>query len=94
MTPLSRRGVVVQAVALGVAFSYPYSTAEPLQTPQAPKTTVNVTLAIVGGRLIDGYGGLPLENAVILVNGNTIVAIGQCGSLRCPRGRESSKPTA
>jgi hypothetical protein len=92
MTHLSTLGALAQAVALGVAFTNPPATAEPLQAPPAPKTTVNVTLAIVGGRLVDGYGGLPLENAVVLVNGNTIVAIGQVGQLAVPPGRESSKP--
>ena len=29
-------------------------------------------LALVGGRLIDGFGGDPLENAVILVDGNPL----------------------
>jgi imidazolonepropionase-like amidohydrolase len=86
MTHLSTLGALAQAVALGVAFTNPPATAEPLQAPPAPKTTVNVTLAIVGGRLVDGYGGLPLENAVVLVNGNTIVAIGQVGQLAVPPG--------
>lgn len=44
------------------------------------------TLAIVGGRLIDGFGGLPLENAVVLIDGNTIVATGQVGGLAIPGG--------
>ena len=86
MTYLSILGVLAQAVALGVAFTNPPAIAEPLQTPPAPKPSVNATLAIVGGRLVDGYGGLPLENAVILVNGNTIVAIGQVGQLAVPAG--------
>lgn len=44
------------------------------------------TLAIVGGRLIDGFGGLPLENAVVLIDGNKTVAIGQVGGLAIPGG--------
>jgi imidazolonepropionase-like amidohydrolase len=51
---------------------------------QASPTTA--TLAVTGGRLVDGFGGLPLENAVILVDGNTIVAIGQVGQLAVPAG--------
>lgn len=43
-------------------------------------------LALVGGRLIDGFGGKPLENSVILVRGNRIVSIGQEGLLAVPAG--------
>lgn len=45
-----------------------------------------VTLALVGGALIDGNGGPPLPNSVILVDGQTIVAVGQVGSLAVPAG--------
>lgn len=45
-------------------------------------------LAIVGGLLIDGFGGPPLENAVVLVEGDTIVAIGRTGELTVPEGAE------
>jgi len=41
-------------------------------------------LAIVGGQLIDGYGGIPLQNAVILVSNNRIIRIGQVGHLNIP----------
>ena len=56
----------------------------PMQVPA--QTNQAVDLAIVGGRLIDGYGGPPLSNAVILVNGNRIVAVGQVGTLAVPPG--------
>lgn len=46
----------------------------------------DVTLALVGGRLIDGYGGPPLENSVILISGNKISAVGQVGLLEVPEG--------
>lgn len=44
--------------------------------------------ALVGGRLIDGYGGPPLNNSVILVEGQRIKAVGQVGSLAIPQGAE------
>ena len=44
--------------------------------------------ALVGGTLIDGYGGRPLRNSVILIEGERIKAIGQVGSLRVPDGAE------
>lgn len=45
-----------------------------------------VTLALVGGTLIDGNGGAPLRNSVILVSGERITAVGQVGSLTVPVG--------
>ena len=47
------------------------------------------TLALVGGRLIDGFGGQPLENSVILVSGERITAVGQVGHLAVPEGVET-----
>ena len=44
----------------------------------------SIDLAIVGGQLIDGFGGMPLQNAVILVSKNRIVAVGQVGTLGIP----------
>jgi imidazolonepropionase-like amidohydrolase len=44
--------------------------------------------ALVGGRLIDGFGGPPLANSVILIDGERIKAIGQVGTLAVPAGAE------
>jgi imidazolonepropionase-like amidohydrolase len=44
--------------------------------------------ALVGGTLIDGYGGPPLRNSVILVEGERIKAIGSVGQLAVPPGAE------
>jgi imidazolonepropionase-like amidohydrolase len=44
--------------------------------------------ALVGGTLIDGYGGRPLRNSVVLIEGETIKAVGQVGALDVPRGAE------
>jgi hypothetical protein len=44
--------------------------------------------ALVGGRLIDGFGGPPLANSVILIEGERINAIGQVGTLAVPAGAE------
>lgn len=50
-------------------------------------TTLNAqTLVLAGGRLIDGFGGPPLENAVIVIEGNTIKAVGQEGLVAIPAG--------
>ncbi|MEM9056362.1 MAG: amidohydrolase family protein [Pseudomonadota bacterium] len=42
--------------------------------------------ALVGGRLIDGLLGPPIANSVILVNGETIEAVGTVDSLPVPDG--------
>jgi len=44
--------------------------------------------ALVGGTLIDGYGGPPLRNSVIVIEGERIAAVGQVGSLAIPSGAE------
>lgn len=45
-------------------------------------------LALVGGTLIDGFGGPPLRNSVVLVEGERITAVGQVGSLAVPPGAD------
>jgi imidazolonepropionase-like amidohydrolase len=47
--------------------------------------TPNV-VALVGGTLIDGFGGRPIQNAVILIDGQRIRAVGQVGSVDIPAG--------
>lgn len=44
--------------------------------------------ALVGGTLIDGFGGVPIRNSVILIQNEKIVAVGQQGSLEVPAGAE------
>ena len=44
--------------------------------------------ALVGGRLIDGLLGSPISNSVILINGETIEAVGTVDTLPVPAGYE------
>jgi len=44
--------------------------------------------ALVGGTLIDGFGGKPLQNSVIIIEGERIKAVGQVGQLEIPKGAE------
>jgi imidazolonepropionase-like amidohydrolase len=44
--------------------------------------------ALVGGTLIDGNGGTPIKNSVIIVEGERIRAVGQVGTLAVPSGAE------
>ena len=43
-------------------------------------------LAISGGTLVDGYGGIPVQNAVVLVAGDRIMKIGDVNSVAIPDG--------
>lgn len=51
-------------------------------------TTFAQTKALVGGTLIDGYGGKPLLNSVIIIEGERIKAIGTVGNIEIPKGAE------
>lgn len=44
--------------------------------------------ALVGGTLIDGYGGSPVHDSVILVEGDVITAVGREGALDLPPDAE------
>ena len=46
------------------------------------------TKALVGGTLIDGFGGIPVKNSVIIIEGKKIIAVGQVGQLAIPEGAE------
>lgn len=60
-----------------------------LQTP-APQVLAQSggVKALVGGTLIDGYGGRPLRNSVVIIEGERIKAIGQVGMLSIPKEAE------
>jgi imidazolonepropionase-like amidohydrolase len=53
-----------------------------------PSTQSRTVKALVGGTLIDGNGSRPIQNSVIVVEGERIRAIGQVGSLSVPAGAE------
>ena len=42
--------------------------------------------ALVGGRLIDGFGHAPIHDSVILIEGDTIVSVGTVDTLAVPDG--------
>ncbi len=45
-------------------------------------------IALVGGRLIDGRGGQPIEDAVVIVDGAKIVAAGERATTQLPENAE------
>jgi len=44
--------------------------------------------ALVGGTLIDGFGSTPIQNSVIIIDGERIQKIGKVGELDIPEGAE------
>jgi imidazolonepropionase-like amidohydrolase len=44
--------------------------------------------ALVGGTLIDGFGSTPLQNSVVIIEGDRIKSIGQVGSIDIPSNAE------
>jgi imidazolonepropionase-like amidohydrolase len=54
----------------------------------APAPAAAQLKALVGGRLIDGYGGPPLEDSVVLIEGDRIKAVGRVGEVAVPEGAE------
>lgn len=44
--------------------------------------------ALVGGTLVDGYGGKPIQNSVVLINGETIEKVGRIGEVDIPKGTQ------
>ena len=69
----ARVGVVALALMLGLLSSLPAAAQHS---------------ALVGGRLVDGYGGKPLENSVVLIEGDRIVRVGSEGDFELPAGTE------
>jgi imidazolonepropionase-like amidohydrolase len=55
---------------------------------QPAATAPSRVKALVGGTLIDGYGGRPIRNSVILVDGERISAVGTVETLPVPPGAE------
>jgi len=47
------------------------------------------TLALVGGMVLDGYGGPPIQNGVVLIAGDRIVALGPRSEVPVPAGVET-----
>jgi len=72
-------GFLVAAIAFGAALPV---AGRQRQAPAPP----NVTLALAGGRILDGYGGRPIENGVILVAGDRIAAVGPASEVSVPAG--------
>src|SRR5207244_12764040 len=54
---------------------------------EAQRKAASQSLVIAGGTLIDGTGNPPLENAVIVIEGERIKSVRKRGEVAVPRGR-------
>ena len=55
----------------------------PLAAQKAPGKP---TLALVGGQVVDGYEGKPIEDGVVLISGDRILAVGPRSEITVPPG--------
>jgi imidazolonepropionase-like amidohydrolase len=81
--PTSRRRALALLAFSAVAFA---TACDPAPASRQPAASVSATLAIVGGTLIDGNGGPPIPNSVVLVDGAKIAVVGRAGELAVPAG--------
>ena len=65
------------AVVLSTALILPLAPAAGAQPP---------TLALAGGQIVDGYGGPPVRDGVVLIAGERIVAVGPASEVAIPAG--------
>jgi imidazolonepropionase-like amidohydrolase len=84
MTRISARFAVpaVGALLLTATLSFQPSLA---QAP-APGSSTGSTVALTGGRVIDGTGGAPLPQATIVITDGRIAAVGAPAAVRIPAG--------
>ncbi len=54
----------------------------------APQGQTRAVKALVGGTLVDGNASRPIQNSVIVIDGDRIRAVGQVGTLAVPAGAE------
>jgi imidazolonepropionase-like amidohydrolase len=73
-------------VALVVAGLVVWITGSQSGRAQQPPAAIKASLAIVGGFLIDGFGGPPVHDSVVLIEGDRIAAVGEEGKLAVPPG--------
>ena len=80
----------VSASLLGLGITLAARSAEPGAADEAAGEAGgdSAVKALVGGRLIDGFGGEPLEDSVVLVEGDRITAVGTVGEVAIPERAE------
>ena len=87
MTSSIFKGLLLAGYLLVASLALP-SLAHELSTDGAADSVFSAKKALVGGTLVDGLGGAPIYDSVVLIDGNQIVDIGQEGKLKIPEGYE------
>ncbi len=77
---------VAAVLALTTAGPPPLAAQDAARTRPSPDA--EPTLALVGGRILDGFGGPAVEDGVVLIAGDRIVAVGPGSEVEVPGGVE------
>ncbi len=77
---------MIMRLPISRAVAFAFLTLSVVILPVLSAQSAQPTMAIVGGRVLDGYGGPPIENGVVLIAGARIVAIGREGEVPVPAG--------
>ena len=80
-----RFAVMASATALVAIFSAFASDERPPSAPISGSKGVE-TVAIVGATLIDGSGRAPIKDTVVIIKGDSIIAVGKRGRINIPAG--------
>jgi imidazolonepropionase-like amidohydrolase len=75
----------LSSALLSIALASTLSAQQPTQPASPPQTPIVLRAA----RLIDGTGGSPIANGVVVVTGNRITAVGRSGSVTVPAGAQT-----
>lgn len=81
---LGLSGALAIALLLNAGVALPQTQSQ-LAPPADARTAAK---ALVGGTLIDGFGGPPIRNSVILIEGERITRVGTVQTLQIPAGAE------
>ena len=83
---MGHRQTQTTQICVRLALAIAVCVAASAQAPSVPQS--KSVVALVGGTLIDGFGGRPIRNSVVVIDGQRIAAVGQVGSLAVPSGAE------
>src|SRR4051812_46505106 len=69
-------------------FQKPALTTPLYETNKVAQPDQNHVVAIVGATLIDGRGGTPIPDSIVLVRGDKIASVGKGNTVNVPAGAE------
>lgn len=78
--------LLISVATLSVAMFWAFIAREPVASVTSIHSHAADAVAIVGATLIDGLGKAPVKDAVVLIEGDSIKAVGRRGQLTVPEG--------